>query len=438
MKADLAIKGARVVDPANRLDRLADVYILDGYILDIAPPTEELPATKTIPADGLVLCPGLIDVHVHLREPGGEHKETIASGTRAAVAGGFTAACAMPNTEPPIDRPERLRDVLRRIEADAVCRVHQMAAMVLDRDPLRLSDFAALKHAGAVAITDDAMPLQDVQVMREALVAAEAAGVGLVVHPELERAGEAGVVADRAAAEELGLGWMSPQREVAGIAAWSEAARGLGRQVQTSLHVAHVSSAAAVEALRELRERAPLARVTAETCPHYFTLTSEAVREAGADAKMNPPLKSRDDVEAIKRALKDRTIDVVASDHAPHAPDEKAQGLAQAPFGIVGLETAVGLTLTYLVRPGVLTLEQAVAKLSAAPAAALGLEGGRLDVGGPANITLLDLEATWRVDPQRFYSRSRNTPFAGWELKGRAVMTIVGGRVVMQDGEVLV
>jgi len=436
MQADLVIRGAQVVDPANEVNRVADVYVAQGHVLDVAPPSEELPACEVLEADGLILCPGLIDAHVHLREPGGEHKETVATGTRAALAGGFTAVCCMPNTDPPLDRPERLKDLLRIIERDAACHVFPLAAAVMDEDRSRLSDFAALKAAGAYGVTDDARPIQEVAVMRRALLAAEAAGLTLVIHPELESAAALGVVSDPDVAEALGVPVMSPAREAEGLRAWHAAAGGGGR-LAASLHVAHVSSRETLEALRELEAAAILRRVTAETCPHYFALTSRAVLEAGADAKMNPPLRSQEDVEAIKKALGDDTITVIATDHAPHAPEEKAAGLGAAPFGIVGLETAVGLVFTCLVYSGVLTLSQAVAKLTIGPAKALGLPGGRIEPGCPADLTLIDPEAHWRVDPEHFASRSRNTPFAGWDLRGRAVTVFLTGRKVMADGEVL-
>ena len=438
MQADLLLSGARVVDPAQRLDRVADVYVRDGYIWDITSPGEGLPARETIDCDGLVLCPGLIDMHVHLREPGGAHKETVYTGTRAAVAGGFTAVCCMPNTDPPLDRPERLAALHEIIRCDAACRVYVIAAAILDRDQERLSDFRALHEAGAVAVSEDAMPLQDMHVMAAALERAEEAQVPFISHPELESAGGPGVVSDPDVAGELGVDVMAPEREEWGIRFWKLAARLVGRPLDVTLHFAHISTAAAVEAVREIRRDGLIQRVTAETCPHYFTLTARAVLEHGAMAKMNPPLRSADDVEAVKMALADGTISAIATDHAPHADDEKAADLAEAPFGIIGLETAVGLVITELVERGVLSLAEAIAKMTLQPARILGLPGGRLDIGGAADITLIDPTASWTVDPQRFYSKARNTPFAGRTLRGRAVMTIVGGRVVMREGQVLV
>ncbi len=438
MAADLLLSGARVIDPAQRLDRVADVYVRDGYIWDITPPGEGLPARETIDCDGLVLCPGLIDIHVHLREPGGEHKETVYTGTRAAVAGGFTAVCCMPNTDPPLDRPERLAELQEIIRRDAACRVYPIAAAIVDRDPERLSDFRALSEAGAVAVSDDAMPLQDMHVMAQALQRAEESQVPFISHPELEAAGGAGAVSDPDVAAELGVAQMAPEREEWGVKFWKLAARLVGRPVDASLHFAHISTAAAIEAVREMRAEGLVRRVTAETCPHYFTLTARAVIEHGAMAKMNPPLRSPEDVDAVKMALADGTISVIATDHAPHADGEKAAGLADAPFGIVGLETALGLVLTELVGRGVLSLPEALAKMTFHPARVLGLPGGRLDIGAPADMTLIDPAASWTVDPERFYSKSRNTPFGGRRLTGRAVMTIVAGRIVMRDGQVLV
>jgi dihydroorotase len=438
LAADLVLRGARVLDPASGFDRVADIYIARGVILDIARTDEALPAARVLDVSGLVLCPGLIDAHVHLRQPGGEQKETIATGTRAALAGGFTAVCSMPNTDPPIDRPDRLREISEVIARDAVCHVHPLAAAILDRDPTRLSDFAALREAGAVAVTDDAMPLQDEAVMARALMVAGDVGVPFVAHPELDVAGEAGVVADPVLAAELHVPFVGPEREAEGIAAWHRAACAVAGRTPARLHLAHLCSAEAIAAFRPFLADAPLAALTAETCPHYFALTAAAVREFGADAKMNPPLRGPDDVAAVTAALVDGALTVIATDHAPHASAEKAVGLAAAPFGIVGLETALGVVLEYLVRPGVFSLMDALGKMTIGPARALGLPGGRLLVGEPANLTLIDTAATWNVDPDRFQSRSRNTPFRGMMLHGRAVMTMVDGQVVMEDGEILV
>ncbi|MBC7287179.1 MAG: dihydroorotase [Armatimonadetes bacterium] len=438
MEADLLLAGARVIDPASRFDRQADVYIRDGYIWDVTPPGEGLPAKEVMDCAGLVLCPGLIDMHVHLREPGAEHKETVYTGTRAALAGGFTAVCCMPNTDPPIDRPERVAELHQILLRDAACRVYIIAAAVLDRDPQQLSDFRALSEAGAVAVSDDAMPLQDMQVMSAALQKVEEACLPFIAHPELEAAGGAGVVSDHRVAAALGVSTMAPEREEWGITFWKLAAKQLGRPLDAHLHFAHISTAAAVDAIRQFRSERTIAQLTAETCPHYFTLTADAVLEHGPMAKMNPPLRSPNDVEAVKMGLADGTITVIATDHAPHAAEEKALGVEHAPFGIVGLETALGLVLTELVWPGVLSLSDAIAKMSLQPARILGLPGGRLDIGAPADVTVIDPAAEWVVNPSEFYSKSRNTPFAGRRLRGRPVMVIVGGRVVMRDGEVLV
>jgi dihydroorotase len=438
LAADLVLRGARVIDPASAFDRVADIYVRGGVILDIAPTDEPLPATHAIDVSGLVLCPGLIDIHVHLREPGGEQKETVATGTRAALAGGFTAVCSMPNTDPPTDRPDRLREVAAILSRDAACIVHPLAAAILDRDPARLSDFAALREAGALAVTDDAMPIQDEDIMARALMAAGDAGMTFVAHPELDVAGDAGVVSDPPLAAELGVPYVGPEREAEGIAAWHRAAQVVTGRTPARLHLAHLSSAEAVAAYRVFLADAVLAGLTAETCPHYFSLTAAAVREFAADAKMNPPLRGPDDVAAVTAALVDGTIGVISTDHAPHAPAEKAAGLASAPFGIVGLETALGVVIEYLVRPGALSLMDALAKMTIGPARALGLPGGRLLVGEPANLTLIDTAAAWTVAPDRFLSLSRNTPFRGMMLHGRAVMTVLNGRVVMEDGEVLI
>ncbi|MCX7598887.1 MAG: dihydroorotase [Armatimonadetes bacterium] len=438
MQADLVIRGARVIDPAESFDRSADVYVRDGLILDVARPDEALPAAEAFDAGGLVLCPGLVDLHVHLRQPGGEHKETVATGTRAALAGGFTVVACMPNTDPPLDRPEHLRWLTEVINRDAACEVYPIAAAILGGDRERLSDFVALKNAGAVAISDDAMPLQDAATMRQALLAAAQAELTFIAHPELDSAGQAGICGDPAVAAGLQVPYADPAREAEAIRAWQTAAASLPRRNRAALHIAHVSSAQAVAAFEEFTRSSHLRRLSAETCPHYFALTAEALRTAGPNAKMNPPLRMDADVEAIMEALRRSIIGIIATDHAPHAAEEKARGLLAAPAGIVGLETALGLVLECLVRPGILTLSQALAAMTWQPAAVLGISAGRLAIGTPANFTLIDTEATWTVDSRKFYSKSRNTPFDGWQLRGRAAAVFFHGRLAMLDGQVLV
>ncbi|MFQ6096786.1 MAG: dihydroorotase [Armatimonadota bacterium] len=409
---DVLVRGGRVVDPASGMDAVADVLVRDGTIVAIGPRLRADDA-ETIDASGKIVAPGLIDVHVHLREPGQEEKETIETGTQAAVAGGFTTVCCMPNTEPPLDRPEVVRELRRRIDAQACCRVYPIGAATVDNRGRKLTDFAALKREGCVAVSDDAFPIQDVGLMREACSQAKAIDLPIIPHCEAEG----------------GDGKPDWWPEAEGIARWIAAARETGARV----HMAHVSTLVGAARIWGAR-REGVENVSAETTPHYWTCTSEAVAEFGANAKMNPPLREGSDVAAIRARLVDDTLSVIATDHAPHTQEEKSRPLDSAPNGVVGLETALGLVLTELVHSGVLSLSSALAKMTVNPARTLGLGGGRLAIGQPADITIMDPDAEWTVEPSAFRSKGRNTPFAGQRLRGKAVVTIVGGRVRMAEG----
>jgi dihydroorotase len=381
---------------------------------------------------GLVVCPGLIDAHVHLRVPGQEHKEDLASGTSAAVAGGFTAVCCMPNTTPALDRPERIAALRERIAREARCRVYIAGAATVDNQGEELTDFAALREAGCVAITDDAFPLQQVPIMAEALRRAHEADLPFLAHLELREYSCGGVMTAGPVAEALGLPGQDPAAETQALLRWVEAADGIAR-----LHLLHLTTAASARLLHYLRPGPFFERISGETAPHYLLLTAEAVRRWGADAKMNPPLREERDRLALLGALRNGDIEVLATDHAPHSPEEKARDLAEAPFGVTGLETALGLVITHLVNTGHLTLQQALGKMSVNPARLLGLSGGSLEPGSPADLTIIDLHKHWPVDPAEFRSKSRATPFAGERLVGKAWGTIVGGEWRMREGEVL-
>jgi dihydroorotase len=400
---DLAITGGRVLDPVRTLDVVGDVLIDDGKIMGVAAPGEGPRARAVVDAAGLWVTPGMIDMHVHLREPGGEHKETIASGAAAAVAGGFTTVAAMANTDPVNDDVEVTRWIRARAAEAALARVLPIAAVTKGLAGEELTDFAALRQAGAVAFSDDGMPIIRESVMQRALAAAAELGAPIIAHEE-DRTRSAGGEADMIARDCV-----------------------LAAAVGARLHVAHVSTAAGIAHIR--RARAGAKGISAEATPHHFMLDASAVERHGANAKMNPPLRDPVDVEAVRAALADGTIAVIASDHAPHHADEKARGLENAPFGIVGLETALGLTLA-LVHAGVLSAATAVRALTLGPARVLGLPGGQLTRGAAADVSLLDPELRWRVDPAAFRSRSRNTPFAGVELRGRAVGVCIGGRLI--------
>jgi dihydroorotase len=374
------------------------------------------------------VTPGLIDMHVHLREPGFEHKETIATGAAAAVAGGFTTVAAMANTSPVNDTPEITRWLIARAAEVALARVLPIAAVTERLAGERLTDFAALREAGAVAFSDDGMPIMSPHVMREALIAARRVGAPVITHAEDRTLACGGVMHAGPVADRLGLPGVPDEAETAMVARDCALAAETGAHV----HVAHISTATAVAAVRAAQHAGT--RVTAEATPHHFTLDAEAVARHGTLAKMNPPLRTDADVAAVRAGLADGTLAVIASDHAPHHADEKARGMADAPFGIVGLETTVGLALA-LVHAGVVSASAAIRALTIAPARVLGIDAGRLAAGAVADVTLIDPERRWTVDPAAFRSRSRNTPFGGLALRGKALAVCLGGRVVDGDLE---
>ena len=420
----LLLKGGLVVDPAQDLEAERDLLIENGRVARLA-------GTGTIPAAGhevqdcrgLVVCPGFIDLHVHLREPGQEYKETIASGGQAAAAGGFTAVACMPNTQPVNDNAAVTRFILEKAASARQVRVYPVAAISQGSEGKILAEYGELKAAGAAALSDDGRPVSNAQLMRRALEYAHTFDLLVISHAEdLELTGH-GVMHEGLVSVQLGLRGIPAAAETVAVFRDCELARLTGAR----LHIAHVSAAGTVEIIRQFKAQG--APISAETAPHYFTLTHEAVQGYDTNAKMNPPLRTEADVAAIKQGLADGTLDCIATDHAPHSVLEKDLEFDQAANGIIGLETAVGLSLQ-LVATGVLTLPQLVAKLSTNPARLLGVPGGILREGAPADITVLDLHRPWTVDVAAFKSKSRNCPFHGWQLPGRAVMTVVGGEVV--------
>lgn len=429
---NLYLKGGRVIDPACGLDAERDLLIRDGRIAAVGPALDRDGLSADIPvldAAGLLVTPGLVDVHVHLREPGQEYSETIESGTRAAARGGFTAVCCMPNTEPPLDQPSLVRFVLDRARASGAARVYPIACISRGRRGEGLADMAELAAAGAVAFSDDGAPVASSLLMRRALEYARMLDRPIVSHSEDTVLSAGGVIHE---------GRVSTLRGLRGIPSASEEVA-VAREVALAeltggrLHVCHVSAAGSLDHLRRAREKG--LNVTGEVTPHHLLLTDEAMLGYDTDSKMNPPLRAASDREALRRALAEGLIEVIATDHAPHMADLKNVEFDQAPFGIVGLETALGLVLTHLVKPGILGLAQAIDALATAPARAFGLPHGTLAPGALADVTLIDPRLRWSVDPSRFASRSVNTPFAGWELEGAAVGTVVEGRVVMMRGE---
>ncbi len=423
---DLLIRNGRLLDPASRLDAIADLLIQGGQVRRAG---RDLPLPRGCPAleaDGLVVTPGFIDSHVHLREPGFEHKETIATGAAAAAAGGICAVAAMPNTDPPPDSAQRVADLYRRAQSAAV-RVYPIACITAGRAGRELAPLEELAQAGAVAFSDDGDPVGDEGLMRQALELARRLGRPLFPHEEVKALTAGGCMHQGEISARLGVKGMPAAGEEQMIARDIELVRRSGGP----LHIAHISTEGAIELVRLARaEGLP---VTCEVLPHHFLLTDEEVEQQGTLAKMSPPLRAARDVQAALRGLADGTIDTIATDHAPHTEEEKRLPLEKAPFGIVGLETAVGLTLMHLVATGVLELSQAVEKWTWAPARILRLPGGHLCPGAPGDVTILDLEKEWVVDARQFRSKSRNTPFAGWRLRGKAVATIVGGKIVYSE-----
>ena len=424
----LLLKGGRVIDPAQGVDATLDVMIAEGTIEEVGPRVQARGA-QVLDVKGLVVCPGFIDIHTHLREPGREDKETIATGTRAAAAGGFTAVCAMPNTDPVNDTAGITRAIVERARAEGAVRVYPIGAITRGQMGEELAEYGDLKEAGCVAFSDDGKPVASARVMRRALEYAKAFDLAIIDHCEEPTLAERACMNEGPVSTVLGL----RGQPAAGEAIMVERDVLLAELVGGRVHIAHLSAAASVDAVR--RGKARGVRVTAEVTPHHLFLTDEAVRETGYDTntKMNPPLRSEADREAVLAGLQDGTIDCIATDHAPHTVDDKKVEYDHAANGVVGLETAVALCLDRLVGAGLLELPYLVALLSANPARVLGLPGGTLAPGSPADLTLLDLGKKRQVDATQFESRSRNTPFDGWILKGWPAMTIVGGRVAWKD-----
>lgn len=422
--ATLLIRGGRVIDPAQDIDRIADLRIVDGRIAGIGPgETGAGRADETIDAAGMIVTPGLIDMHVHLREPGREEDETIASGTRAALAGGFTSVACIPNTEPPIDTQAAVEFIHQKAARADTCNVFVVACVSRNREGKELAEIGQLVEAGAVAFSDDGAPVADAELMRRALEYCSMFGKPILAHEEVLELSRGGVMNEGLVSLLLGLGGMPAAAEEVMIGRDTALAESTGGR----LHVMHVSTAGGVALVRAAKARG--VRVTAEACPHHFTLTDESLRTFDANCKMSPPLRTAADVEAIIAGIADGTIDCIATDHAPHAREKKMLELDRAPFGILGLETAIGLSVTRLIVPGRLAWPRLVEAMSTLPARILGLDRGTLRTGSPADVTIIDPDLDWKVDVKSFRSKSINSPFDGWTLRGRAVATIVAGRV---------
>jgi dihydroorotase len=409
---DLLIRGARVIDPAQSLDQIADVLIESGRITRLGNNLDAPPNFEFIDARDLVLSPGWCDMHVHFREPGREDEETIETGCAAAVAGGFTVACPMPNTSPAMDQREIIEAVIKKAK-NTLVEVYPIAAATKGREGKELAEMAELVEAGAVAFSDDGCAIATAELARRAMEYANMFNVPIIEHAEDPTLDEGGVMNEGMFSTRLGLPGMPTVAEDIIVARDILLADYTGAR----LHIAHLSSARALELIRWARQRG--IQVTCEVTPHHFTLTDEAVSSYDTNTKMNPPLRSQRDVEAMLAGLQDGTIEVIATDHAPHAIEEKEVEYSAAPFGIVGLETALGLIITQLVKTNALSLTDAIAKVTMAPRRILNLPPVRIKEGEPANLTLFSPSKTWTVNKSKFYSRSRNTPFHGWELTGK-------------------
>jgi len=427
MTKPILLAGGRVLDPSQNIDRVADVLILDGKIEligeRVANETNNRDGLETIDCAGLVVTPGFVDVHCHLREPGREEVETIATGACAAAAGGFTAVCAMPNTDPVTDNQAAVGFIVRQSGLAGLTRVHPIGAVSIGQKGERLAEFGEMVSAGAVAVSDDGKPIVSSHLMRTALEYARTFHIPVADHCEDPALAAGGVMHEGLVSTRLGLKGIPAAAEEIMVARDVLLAELTGGHV----HLCHMSARGSVAIIRDAKERG--IRVTAEVTPHHLTLTDYACEEYDTHAKMNPPLREAADVAALRGALKDGVIDCIASDHAPHAYDEKEAAFDDAPFGVVGLETAFAVAHTELVEGGVFTLPELIRRMSTDPARVFHLAGGTLERGAAADVAVFDTTAKWHVDPATFHSKSRNTPFTGRALTGRAVLTIVAGTI---------
>ncbi len=421
----LVIQGGRLIDPKNHCDQVMNLLIENDRVVKISSRPIEAKGHQVIDASGMIVSPGFIDLHVHLRDPGQEYKEDIRSGTESAAAGGFTTVCCMPNTKPINDNETVTRYILEKAKKEGVVHVLPVGAITKGSKGEELAEIGKLKEAGCVAISDDGWPVMNSELMRRSLEYARAFDLVVMPHCEDKHLSEGGVMNESRSSTEMGLRGIPCQAEEVMIS----------RDIlltdlsKSRIHFAHVSSEGGVRMIREAKERG--VQVTAETCPHYFTLTDEATIGFNTNAKMNPPLRSFKDREAVKKGLIDGTIDAISTDHAPHSPEEKEQEFDKAPFGIIGLETTLSLSLA-LVRENLFSLSKMVELLSSNPAKILRIDKGSLEEGAFADITLFDPEAEWVVEGVKLKSKSRNTPFDGWKLKGKVKYTIVAGKIVYQ------
>lgn len=426
----IQISGGRIIDPSQGIDRVADLWLARGQVVSIGGERYVEPEI-VLNARGLIVCPGLIDCHVHFREPGNEEDETIATGATAALAGGVTTVACMPNTVPALDTQGSAEYVVLQAKRARKANVYPVGAVSKGREGNELAEMGQLVDGGAVAFTDDGAPVASASLMRQALQYAKMFDRVVMQHCQVPELTVGAVMNEGFESMRLGLKGMPPAAEDIMVARDIRLAEITGGR----LHIQHISTARSVELVREGKRRG--VRVTAEACPHHFTLTDESLRTFDSNYKMNPPLRTLADVEAVIGGLVDGTIEVLATDHAPHAPEKKARELDLAPFGIVGLETLLPITVKGLIEPGHLGWPEVIRMLTVHPARLLNLSKGTLRPGADADVTLIDPEARWTIDPSRFQSKSRNTPFGGWDVRGRAHTVIVGGEIRYSLGEIV-
>ncbi len=423
---DILLTGGRLLDPSTGLDSVGDLLLRDGKVESAGGTIGRPDGADVVDCRGLTVAPGFIDVHCHLREPGREDVETVATGARAAAAGGITAVCAMPNTDPVTDNQAAVGFVLKQGKAAGASRVHPIGAISIGQKGERLAEFGEMVGAGAVAVSDDGKPVVSSQLMRTALEYARAFEIPVADHCEDPTLAAGGAMNEGVVSARLGLrGIPSEAEEIMAIRDIL-----LARRTGGHVHLCHMSTKGSVELIRWGKERG--IRVTAEACPHHLSLTEETVEGYNTNAKMNPPLRTAADVEAVRDAVRDGTIDLLATDHAPHHADEKQAAFADAPNGIIGLETCLAVNITWLVKPGVISLPTLVERMSCAPARLFRLPGGTFARGAVADVTVFDPAREWTVEPAAFRTKGRNTPYVGAVLTGRTVRTIVGGVSVYQ------
>jgi dihydroorotase len=424
----LLITNGRVIDPSQNMDRVTNLLVVDGRIAAYDAPFDSVAdgTAEVINAAGRIVAPGLIDIHVHLREPGMEDAETIETGTAAAVNGGFTSVACMPNTDPPIDTQGTVELIRQTAVHKGHCNVFVVACVSQNREGKQLAEIGQLVEAGAVGFSDDGSPVYDAELMRRAFEYCKMFDKPVMNHCEVRELSQKGVMHEGLVSLVLGLPAIPAAAEDVMVSRDISLAEATGGR----LHVMHLSTVNGVEALRRAKIRK--VQVTAETTPHHFTLTDECLRTFDSNYKMNPPLRGEEHVATIIAGLKDGTIDCIACDHAPHPKEKKMQEIDQAPFGITGLETSLGLVVTRLIQPGHLDWPTALAKMTINPARILKLDKGTLRIGADADITVIDPEVRWRVDRAEMRSKSSNSPFIGWELQGRAEAVVVGGRIKLR------